>query len=85
MPPDNSQPIFVLNLGQDITSVFQVGIVLLALLYFLFSLIVVRQVNLMTDTLITPVSPFLRFLSVLHAGFALGIVVIFLAIFLSSV
>lgn len=52
--------------------------VLLAGLYFIFSLIVVRQVNLMTETLITEVAPFLRAFAIIHAGVALGIIVLFM-------
>ena len=52
--------------------------VLLAGLYFIFSLVVVRQVNLMTETLITEVAPFLRAFAIIHAGVALGIVVLFI-------
>lgn len=51
---------------------------ILFFLYFIFSLIVVRQVRLMTDTLITQISPVLRALSVIHAIIALGILVFYL-------
>lgn len=54
---------------------FEVGIFILSILYFIFSLIVIRQVALMTEALITEVSPFLRALSIIHAGLALGVVV----------
>lgn len=52
--------------------------ILLAGLYFVFSLIVVRQVNLMTETLITEVAPFLRAFAIIHAGAALGIIILFI-------
>lgn len=58
--------------------VVKVGILILAVLYFIFSLIVVRQVSLMTEILMTEVSPILRFFSIVHAGLALGIVVLFI-------
>lgn len=54
------------------------GIILLLTLYFFFSLIVVRQVKLMTETLITEVAPFIRAFSILHAGFALGLILLFI-------
>lgn len=54
------------------------AIVLLAGLYFIFSLIVVRQVNLMTETLITEVAPLLRAFAIIHSGIALGIVILFI-------
>lgn len=53
---------------------------LLAIIYFFFSLIVVRQVNLMTDTLVTEVSPLLRALAILHAGLSLGIIMILIGL-----
>jgi hypothetical protein len=56
--------------------VFKTAILLISLLYLVFSLIVVRQVNLMTETIITEVTPFLRFLSVLHAGLSLGVIIL---------
>ncbi|MCL4366736.1 hypothetical protein M1563_01055 [Patescibacteria group bacterium] len=56
--------------------VVKVALLILSGLYFIFSLIVVRQVSLMTETLITEVSPFLRAFSILHAGVALGIVIL---------
>lgn len=54
------------------------AIIILGSLYFIFSLIVVRQVNLMTDTLITEVAPFLRAFAIIHAGVALGIIILFI-------
>lgn len=54
------------------------SLVILSLLYFIFSLIVVRQINLMTDTLITEVAPFLRAFAIIHAGVALGIIILFI-------
>lgn len=54
------------------------ALVILSLLYFVFSLIVVRQVNLMTDTLITEVAPLLRAFAIIHAGVSLGIIILFI-------
>lgn len=69
-------------ISTDLLPLFNVllkyGFIALAILYFVFSLIVVRQVQLMTDTLVTEVSPVLRAFSILHAGIALGIVVLFI-------
>jgi len=50
-------------------------------MYFLFSLVIIRQVQLLTDIIITEVSPVLRALTILHAGFALGIIILFLGLF----
>lgn len=56
--------------------VVRVGIIILSVFYFLFSLVVVRQVSLMTDTLITEISPYLRAFSLIHAGLALGVIIL---------
>lgn len=58
--------------------IVKVGMIILAVFYFIFSLIVVRQVSLMTELLMTEVSPVLRAFSIVHAGLALGIVVLFI-------
>lgn len=54
----------------------KLSVVLLAGLYFIFSLIIVRQVKMMTETLITEVSPLLRAFSIVHAGLALGVIIL---------
>ena len=58
----------------------KIGILLLSGLYFVFSLIVYRQVVLMTETLITEVTPLLRAFSILHAGLALGIILLLIGL-----
>lgn len=42
--------------------------------YAIFALLVVRQVDLMSKTLITPVSPVVRAFSIAHAGVAVGLI-----------
>jgi len=54
--------------------IFKFSLVVLFFFYFIFTLIIVRQVQLMTDTLITHVSPLLRALSVAYA--IIGLVVL---------
>ncbi|OGE31070.1 hypothetical protein A2631_05320 [Candidatus Daviesbacteria bacterium RIFCSPHIGHO2_01_FULL_44_29] len=49
-------------------------IVILVFLYFVFSLIVIKQVSLMSDALITEVDPTLRLLSIINSLVALGLV-----------
>lgn len=56
--------------------IVRVIILVAAVLYFIFSLIVVRQVNLMTETLITEVAPLLRAAAIIHAGVALGVIIL---------
>ena len=60
--------------------ILKVGIIIMATFYFIFSLIVLRQVNLMTETIITEASGFLRALSIVHAGLALGIIILFIGL-----
>lgn len=44
--------------------------------YAIFSLLIVRQVDLMSKTLITSVTPFIRAFVILHAGFAIGFIIL---------
>lgn len=60
--------------------VIDLGFTIFAIIYFIFSLILIRQVFLMTKTVVTEAGPFLRFLSFIHAALALGIVVLFITI-----
>lgn len=60
-----------------ITLIFAKGAILLILAFYaIFALMVIRQVDLMSKTLITPVSPVLKAFSILHAGFAIGLIVL---------
>lgn len=61
--------------------IFKIGFVIFAILYFIFSLIVVRQVYLMTDTIMTEAAGILRALAILFAGLALGIIILFIVLF----
>lgn len=56
----------------------RIAILILASFYFIFSLIVARQINLMTETLVTKNSPVLRAFAIIHSGFALGIIILFI-------
>lgn len=67
------------------TNPFDFGVVLMFLktaflivlmFYAIFALIVVRQVDLMSKTLITKLSPILKAFSIIHAGFAIGLIVL---------
>ncbi len=62
--------------------VFRVLIVAAAVIYFAFSLVVVRQVYLMTETLTTNDAPLMRAFSIIHAGFALGLTLLFVGFML---
>lgn len=60
--------------------VIDLGFTIFAVVYFLFSLIVIRQVFLMTKTVETEAGALLRFLSFIHSGIALAVVVLFITI-----
>jgi len=49
---------------------------LILLIYAIFALIIIRQVDLMSKTLITNFSPIVRFLAIIHAGFAIGLIIL---------
>lgn len=56
---------------------FLKGVILLILAFYaIFALMVVRQVDLMSKTLMTRVSPWLSAFSILHAGVALGLIIL---------
>lgn len=61
------EPIFI---------IFKGAILLILIFYAIFSLIIIRQVDLMSKTLITKVSPIVKGLAIVHAGFALGLIVL---------
>lgn len=55
-------------------------ILIIFILYAIFALLIVRQVDLMTKALITPVSPIVKAISIIHAGFAIGLIVLVLGV-----
>lgn len=52
----------------------KIAILIILVFYAIFGLIIVRQVDLMSKTLITKVSPIVKAISIIHAGFALGLI-----------
>lgn len=54
----------------------KVAILIILIFYAIFALMIVRQVSLMATTLITKISPLIKLISVVHAGFALGLIVL---------
>lgn len=63
-----------------ILGLIKVAILLILILYSIFALLIVRQVDLMSKTLLTPVSPIVRAISIIHAGFVLAFVVLFIGL-----
>lgn len=62
-------------LNNDVVLNFAKGAILLILIiYAIFSLVIVRQVDLMNKTLITNISPLVKAFAIIHAGFALAMI-----------
>lgn len=65
----------------EVVLIFVKGAILILLLFYaIFALLIVRQVDLMSKTLITQIAPVIKLLSVIHALFAVGL--IFLTFFI---
>ena len=56
--------------------ILKAAILLILVFYAIFALMIVRQVDLMSKTLITKVSPLVKAFSIVHAGFAIGLIVL---------
>jgi len=61
-------------LVQGLNQVFKLFFVASAILYLVFALLVVRQIDLMKKTLITPISPAITTLGIIHLGLAFWLV-----------
>ncbi len=57
---------------------FQIGFIVLAIAYFIFALIIIRQINLMTETVTTEVASLLKILSLVLGLLSLGVVIWFI-------
>lgn len=73
MPVDT---ITTLPIFDSVWLIIKLGLFILGILYFIFSLIVVQQVRLMTISLITEVSPVIRFFSLIHVGFSIAVLIL---------
>ena len=76
-PAASTNPIF-LNI---ISGAFEIGFLAFGVVYFIFTLIVLRQVNIMTATIKTEGGGWLKALAILYAGLALGVIVLFIGLF----
>lgn len=64
-------------ISNDYILFFTKGAILLILVFYaIFSLIIVRQVDLMSKTLITNISPIVKAVAIINAGLALGLIVL---------
>jgi len=68
-------------LFNNFTAVFKAGFIIFAILHFIFTLIVLRQINLMTETIITEGGPVLRILGIVYAVFGLLMLIYFIIFF----
>lgn len=55
---------------------FKISILIILFFYTIFALMIVRQADLMSKTLITPVSPLVKAVAIIHAGFAIAFLVL---------
>ncbi len=61
--------------GMTIWSVLKVLIIILLSIYIIFSYVIVRQVQLMTDTLVIGFEKQIKFLAFLHFLFAIAVLI----------
>lgn len=71
----------LIALFNNFSPVFKLGFIIFALLHFIFTLIVLRQINLMTKTIVTEGGPILRILGLLYAILGLVVLIYFIVIF----
>lgn len=62
----------------------KVAVVVLLIFYIIFAFIILKQVSVMTETLETEFSPTLKFLSILHVGFAIGVSLLLVGLLLQG-
>lgn len=77
IPQATTNPLF-LNI---ISNAFDFGFIAFGVIYFIFTLIVLRQVNLMAATIKTEGGRVLKALAVLYCGFSLGVIVLMIGLF----
>lgn len=54
-----------------ITTIFRIGLVLVAVMYVVYAVVIVRQVKIMNKTVSTPLGPMIQVLAWLHLVFAI--------------
>lgn len=60
-------------IGVSIWGIVKIGVLILLIIYLVFAFVIVRQVQLMTDTLEVGFESQLKFLSFMHFIFAIGV------------
>ena len=71
----NATPINLFESSAVLLFIKAVTLIILVF-YAIFALMIVRQVDLMSKTLVTKVSPYVLALSIIHAGFAIGLILL---------
>lgn len=61
---------------EGVLTLLKVVFLIILAFYAIFALVIVRQVDLMSKTLITSVSPIVKAFAIIHAGFAIGLIVL---------
>ncbi len=61
--------------------IFKMFMVLFVVFYTIFALLLFRQVQIMTIKLPTKLSPILKFVAIVHIGFSLAILFLFISSF----
>lgn len=59
-----------------ILSFGKLAILMILILYGVFSLLMIRQADLMGKTLITPISKIIRAIAILHSGVIIGLIIL---------
>lgn len=62
--------------GDYLNTLVKGAILLILIFYAIFSLIIVRQTDLMSKTLVTNISPLVRALAIINVGLAVGFIVL---------
>lgn len=65
-----------LNTFEAVLFFVKIAVLLILVFYAIFALLVIRQVDLMSKTIITKVSPLLKAFSIIHGGFAIGLIIL---------
>lgn len=65
-----------LNTFEAVLFFVKIAILIILVFYAIFALLIIRQVDLMSKTLIAGVSKLLFAISIIHAGFAIGLIVL---------
>ena len=62
--------------SDTILAFLKTAILIILVFYAIFAIMIVRQVSLMSETLITRVSPIVSAISIVHAGLAIGLIIL---------